>query len=196
MLLLINSSSLTFAPNYHPSTHHVHHSHWSRRQHRRCGIFLSFGSTHSNGASLCPSPASSLTSLPGDLPSPLLSPLNSPLERESPSPVPVVNRAGSASESTSTNRTCTQPLTRSRIPQVRIRKLEGMASGAPPKSRYDAGSSTSQGARTIPKPEGENSRPNQGGYTLSKVLGWSTKEYRDAQVCSLIYAHILHLNSR
>lgn len=153
-----------------------------------------FGSTRlptsSNGVSSCPSPASSLSSLPD---SPSLSPLTLPSEREPPSPVPAIRGAGSASNSTSTTKTHTRRVTRSRIPKVRILKLGGMASSAAPKSKSDAGSATSQEAGTIPKPEGENGRPNRGGYTLSKILGWNTKEYREAQVCSLIYAHIPHL---
>lgn len=59
-----------------------------------------------------------------------------------------------------------------------------MGPSAAPES--DAGPSTSRGI-IIPKPDGENGRPNRGGYTLSKVLGWNTKEYRAAQVCILFY---------
>lgn len=60
-----------------------------------------------------------------------------------------------------------------------------MGPGAAPES--DGGLSTSRGT-SIPKPEGENGRPNRGGYSLSKVLGWNAKEYRAAQVCILFYS--------
>lgn len=130
----------------------------------------------------CSSPASSLSSL-----SP--SPPPSPSGSDSPSPVPIVRVANSTSDTStglSTRKSSTPRVTRSQIPKVRIRKLgAAMGPGAAPES--DGGLSTSRGT-SIPKPEGENGRPNRGGYSLSKVLGWNAKEYRAAQVCILFYS--------
>ncbi|HEV7737372.1 MAG TPA: hypothetical protein VGO47_08405 [Chlamydiales bacterium] len=39
---------------------------------------------------------------------------------------------------------------------------------------------------TIPKPHGERGKPQSGGYSLAEQLGWSAKEYKEAQVLPLM----------
>lgn len=124
------------------------------------------------------SPSSSPTSSPSRHSSSLSLP-SSPSESDSPAPV-VAKSTSHTSMGHSTRKSCTSRVTRSQIPKVRIRKLGAVSrpSAAP---ELDAGLSTLQ-ETSIPKPEGENGRPNRGGYTLSKVLGWPAKDYRAAQV--------------
>ncbi|THU99065.1 hypothetical protein K435DRAFT_795222 [Dendrothele bispora CBS 962.96] len=138
-----------------------------------------------------------------------MSPLTTPPSSPSPSPassapLPASASAGSAaapppiSDSTATSPSSSnvqasgspaQPsdipgasrVTRSQkqFPKVKVQ--------FPHQTRSTAGNvaSGSTGTRkataSMPKPDGENGRPNRGGYALKQVLGWEEKDYKAAQ---------------